>query len=158
MRVQQPDRAIAAYERALEQRPNDPDIASRIGRVLVTTHDYERAVKYYLSATKSGERFASMHLLTPASALLTLRGFLPPTRLPAADPSQIQLLHELAQLYLQLQQFDRAVEVLRACLARDRQDDSISARMLDVTTYTTIARVYEGLLACLPACLSCAVA
>lgn len=53
MRIQEPDRALKAFEDALRLNPDDPALASRIGRALVTTHDYARAVEYYESAAKA---------------------------------------------------------------------------------------------------------
>jgi tetratricopeptide repeat protein 21B len=50
MRIQEPERAIRAYEEALKLNPSDATLASKIGRALVTTHDYGRALRYYESA------------------------------------------------------------------------------------------------------------
>src|SRR5438270_468640 len=52
MKIQEPEKAIMAYERALRLNPDDASLASKIGRALVTTHDYTRAVKYYETAAK----------------------------------------------------------------------------------------------------------
>lgn len=46
--------AIKAYEDALKLNPDDPTLASRLGRALVTTHDYLRAIEYYETAAKGG--------------------------------------------------------------------------------------------------------
>jgi tetratricopeptide repeat protein 21B len=55
MRVQEPERAILSFERALLLEPENPTLASRIGRTLVMTHDYARAAQYYeAAAAKSG--------------------------------------------------------------------------------------------------------
>ena len=50
MQISEPDKAIAAFENALLKSPGDGDLASRIGKVLVATHDYKRAVAYYSEA------------------------------------------------------------------------------------------------------------
>jgi tetratricopeptide (TPR) repeat protein len=34
------------------QRPDDPELAARIGRALVAAHDYERAIAYYTEAAR----------------------------------------------------------------------------------------------------------
>lgn len=52
MRIQQPNRAINSFKKALTIDPEDPTLASRIGRALVATHDYSRAVEYYETAAK----------------------------------------------------------------------------------------------------------
>eukprot|EP00668_Euglena_longa_P004314 GGOE01005062.1.p1 GENE.GGOE01005062.1~~GGOE01005062.1.p1 ORF type:complete len:1337 (-),score=400.50 GGOE01005062.1:270-3734(-) len=50
MNIQEPEQAIAAFEKALAMDPNDADLASKIGKALITTHDYNKAVTYYKNA------------------------------------------------------------------------------------------------------------
>ena len=50
MRISDPERAIAAFEQALTRSPNDSTLASRIGKVLVSTHEYVKAIEYYSDA------------------------------------------------------------------------------------------------------------
>ena len=45
--------AIAAFESALRKSPGDASLASRIGKVLVTTHEYVKAIEYYSTAVHS---------------------------------------------------------------------------------------------------------
>ena len=52
MRIVEPEKAIGAFESALQRTPGDASLASRIGKVLVTTHDYAKAIQYYASATQ----------------------------------------------------------------------------------------------------------
>lgn len=48
MSIQEPERAIEAYERALRSNPTDKmAIASKMGRALVKTHQYAEAIDYY---------------------------------------------------------------------------------------------------------------
>jgi tetratricopeptide repeat protein 21B len=47
MRISEPDLAIRAYEAALRLSPKDAELTSKIGRVLVSTHDYKRAIDFY---------------------------------------------------------------------------------------------------------------
>ncbi|XP_015919309.1 tetratricopeptide repeat protein 21B isoform X1 [Parasteatoda tepidariorum] len=54
MKIQEPEKAVEAYEQALKQNPKDSDLASKIGTALVKTHNYEKAVTYYKAAIKSG--------------------------------------------------------------------------------------------------------
>lgn len=63
MRVNRPDEAIAAFKEALKRNPKDAALAQRIGKVLVATHDYSRAVDYYKSALRSGDNGAGRHSL-----------------------------------------------------------------------------------------------
>jgi tetratricopeptide (TPR) repeat protein len=61
---------------ALKLNPTDAGLASRIGRALITTHDYARALRYYEAAVA------------------------------AADPSRTSLFHELIELYVKLSKYD----------------------------------------------------
>ena len=51
--MQEPEKAIAAFEQALHKSPNDAALASRIGQVLVTTHEYAKAIEYYSDAVQT---------------------------------------------------------------------------------------------------------
>jgi tetratricopeptide repeat protein 21B len=48
--IQEPDKAILAYEKARAMDPNNAELSVKIGRTLVTTHDYQRALRYYRDA------------------------------------------------------------------------------------------------------------
>ena len=50
MQIQEPEKAVRAFESALEFFPKDAELMSRIARALVTTHDYQRAIDYYTKA------------------------------------------------------------------------------------------------------------
>lgn len=41
MSIQEPEKAIKAFENALEINPKDSDLACRIAEALVTTHEYQ---------------------------------------------------------------------------------------------------------------------
>ncbi|XP_077010168.1 tetratricopeptide repeat protein 21B isoform X2 [Tamandua tetradactyla] len=56
MNIQEPEEAIVAYEQALNQNPKDGTIASKIGKALVKTHNYSKAITYYEAALKSGQQ------------------------------------------------------------------------------------------------------
>lgn len=47
MQIQDPARAISAYENALRLNPRDGQLPSKIGKALISTHDFHRAVDYY---------------------------------------------------------------------------------------------------------------
>ncbi len=40
MKISKPEKAIGAFEQALRKNPADAALASRVGKVLVTTHEY----------------------------------------------------------------------------------------------------------------------
>jgi len=50
MKIQNPERAVVAYEKALELKPQDVSLANRVGQALICTHDYNKAVAYYSKA------------------------------------------------------------------------------------------------------------
>ncbi|KAM6178880.1 tetratricopeptide repeat protein 21B [Rhynchocyon petersi] len=56
MNIQEPEEAIVAYEHALNQNPKDGTLASKIGKALVKTHNYSKAITYYEAALKSGQQ------------------------------------------------------------------------------------------------------
>eukprot|EP00758_Cryptobia_borreli_P001785 Tbor_TRINITY_DN2533_c0_g1::TRINITY_DN2533_c0_g1_i1::g.560::m.560/K19673/TTC21B, IFT139; tetratricopeptide repeat protein 21B len=58
--IQEPDKAIVAFERARAMNPNSTDLAIRIGRTLVATHDYQRALRYYRDAVAGDTSFFSL--------------------------------------------------------------------------------------------------
>ncbi|XP_076761732.1 tetratricopeptide repeat protein 21B [Xylocopa sonorina] len=60
--IQEPERAIEAYEQALKQNPtNKVDIASKLGKALVKTHQYTKAINYYRDVMKQ-DNFRSLKL------------------------------------------------------------------------------------------------
>ncbi len=61
MRVQEPELAIAVYKQALDDADSgDASLASKIGRALVTTHDYGEAITYYTHAVEKDPQRASL--------------------------------------------------------------------------------------------------
>lgn len=54
MSIQEPEKAIEIYESALRLNPKDTTLASKIGKALVKTHHYGKAVTYYEAALKAG--------------------------------------------------------------------------------------------------------
>ncbi|KAA3677554.1 tetratricopeptide repeat protein 21B [Paragonimus westermani] len=55
MTIQEPDRAMEVYEAVLRKHPNDLRLASKMGKALVRTHNYSKAVSYYEAAVKGGQ-------------------------------------------------------------------------------------------------------
>ncbi|TYZ57551.1 hypothetical protein PybrP1_008571 [[Pythium] brassicae (nom. inval.)] len=52
LRIQMLDQAIDSFRAAAALSPNDPTLAGRIGKVLISKHDYLKAIDYYESALK----------------------------------------------------------------------------------------------------------
>ncbi|XP_014296947.1 tetratricopeptide repeat protein 21B [Microplitis demolitor] len=53
MAIQEPDRAIEAYEESLKNNPGDKTLASKMGKALVKTHQYGKAINYYKEVVKN---------------------------------------------------------------------------------------------------------
>ncbi|XP_053733860.1 tetratricopeptide repeat protein 21B isoform X1 [Synchiropus splendidus] len=56
MNIQEPERAIEVYEQALKKNPKDGALASKIGKALVKTHNYIKAINYYEAALKTEQQ------------------------------------------------------------------------------------------------------
>ncbi|GAB1600375.1 repeat 21B-like, partial [Argonauta hians] len=56
MNIQEPDKAIEIYEETLKMNPKDTTLAHKIGKALVKTHQYGKAVTYYEAAIRSGNQ------------------------------------------------------------------------------------------------------
>uniref|UniRef100_UPI00358DF2F5 tetratricopeptide repeat protein 21B n=1 Tax=Myxine glutinosa TaxID=7769 RepID=UPI00358DF2F5 len=53
MTVHEPEKAAEVYEQVIINDEDDAELASKIGRALVQTHNYEKALSYYAVAVKS---------------------------------------------------------------------------------------------------------
>ena len=51
--IQNPGKAVEAFQHALDLNPTNALLAVRIGRALIATHDYRRARDYYDAALRS---------------------------------------------------------------------------------------------------------
>lgn len=120
IRIQEPSNAIKAYEEALKLEPDNAMLANKIGRAFISTHDYRRAIKYYETAV-------------------------------AKDGNKhIDLVHELADLYFELQQYDEAIRVLEAALngfspGVDSTGIETAELIGHIRTMMALNRVYEAL-------------
>ncbi|XP_048728803.1 tetratricopeptide repeat protein 21B-like isoform X2 [Ostrea edulis] len=54
MSIQEPDKAIEVYEKAMKSNPKETQLASKIGQALVKTHNYGKAINYYEAALRNG--------------------------------------------------------------------------------------------------------
>lgn len=61
MSIQESEEAINSFKSALRQNPNDPILASKLGRAYVKTHQYNKAISYYKEATLN-DKNSSMKL------------------------------------------------------------------------------------------------
>uniref|UniRef100_A0A8D3BZ97 Tetratricopeptide repeat domain 21B n=1 Tax=Scophthalmus maximus TaxID=52904 RepID=A0A8D3BZ97_SCOMX len=56
MNIQEPEKAIEVYEHALKKNPKDGALASKIGKALIKTHHYVKAINYYEAALKTEQQ------------------------------------------------------------------------------------------------------
>ncbi|CAK8690557.1 unnamed protein product [Clavelina lepadiformis] len=54
--IQEPEKAIEVYEKALRKNPKDGALASKIGQAMIKTHDYKKAIAYYETAISNGQQ------------------------------------------------------------------------------------------------------
>jgi len=47
MNINSPDEAVGYYEKALIEKENEPTVLRDLGRALIQTHDYKKAMNYY---------------------------------------------------------------------------------------------------------------
>uniref|UniRef100_A0A674KEM6 Tetratricopeptide repeat domain 21B n=1 Tax=Terrapene triunguis TaxID=2587831 RepID=A0A674KEM6_9SAUR len=73
MNIQEPEEAIEVYEQALKKNPRDGALASKIGKALIKTHNYSKAISYYEAALKNGQQNILCYDL--AELLLKLRQY-----------------------------------------------------------------------------------
>jgi tetratricopeptide repeat protein 21B len=73
--LMQPDKAVAIYKAASEFFPNAVELNTKIGKALIQSHDYNKAVKYYMSNIEyagSNQEFITQNLLELADLYLKL--------------------------------------------------------------------------------------
>ena len=118
MYIQEPEKAIEAYEEALRMNPDDHSLTLLIGRALVKTHEFSRAIDYYEDALKANN---------------------------AKDRGNtITLRLDLARLYLKLKKFDAAAKMLKRS-RRDAEGDSVLNMVGYVGILLLIAEVSRGM-------------
>ncbi|KAM4626732.1 tetratricopeptide repeat protein 21B [Discoglossus pictus] len=129
MNIQEPEKAIDIYEQALKKNPKDGTLASKIGKALIKTHNYSKAIGYYEAALKSGQQSFLRYDL--AELLLKLKQFEkaekvllqaldhdPVNELSALmDDSRYQVL--LARVYSKMEKAEEAIVSLQR--AREMQ-------------------------------------
>ena len=114
LQIQEPDKAIAAFESAYRLEPNDASLASRLGKALIATHDYTRAVNYYVVAMENSE------------------------------DTGIHLQIELAELYVKIKKFDEASRTVDNILRRFRAGGDISETISNVRALLLLASIHDN--------------
>uniref|UniRef100_A0A8B9PB49 Tetratricopeptide repeat protein 21B n=1 Tax=Apteryx owenii TaxID=8824 RepID=A0A8B9PB49_APTOW len=126
MNIQEPDEAIEVYEQALKRSPKDPALASKIGKALVKTHNYSKAISYYEAALRSGQQNFLCYDL--AELLMKLKQYE-----KAEKVLQQALDHEPGMNVINLQQNTRLL-LFFVCIfcvtGRSKQARELQARVL----------------------------
>ncbi|XP_041896700.1 tetratricopeptide repeat protein 21B isoform X3 [Corvus kubaryi] len=140
MNIQEPDEAIEVYEQALKKNPKDPSLASKIGKALIKTHNYSKAIGYYEAAVRNGQQNFLCYDL--AELLMKLKQYEQAEKVlqQALDHEPVNELSSLmedvryqvllAKIYSKMEKIDRAIvslqqamlELARLYLAQDDTD------------------------------------
>jgi tetratricopeptide (TPR) repeat protein len=116
LRILQPESAVDALEAAYRLDPMvNSRLRTRIGRALIATHEYHRAIDFYESNIKELLRTA------PSSSEL------------------ISLSHDLAKLYRKLERYESATRILNQIMHPDSRD--IAELRHDVVTLLLLSEV-----------------
>ncbi|KAJ3246801.1 Tetratricopeptide repeat protein 21B [Chytriomyces hyalinus] len=93
MNIQEPEKAIEVYENGLDTFDDGAILPCKIGKALVKTHDYARAISYYETAL--GRNY----------------------------PNSSSLRYDLAELYFKLKNYEDVERVVLEALDHSRSDD-----------------------------------
>ena len=115
MKIQQPNDAIDAYESALKMDPSDVQLTTLIGKALVGSHDYVKAIGYYESALRNrGLNLNSRHALE----------------------------YDLANLYFRLEKLEQAIRVLDEAMLESGESEEVDILISNVKKLLLLAKVY----------------
>uniref|UniRef100_A0A8B9G8L9 Tetratricopeptide repeat domain 21B n=1 Tax=Amazona collaria TaxID=241587 RepID=A0A8B9G8L9_9PSIT len=164
MNIQEPDEAIEVYEQALKKNPKDPALASKIGKALIKTHNYSKAISYYEAALRSGQQNFLRYDL--AELLMKLKQYEKAERVlqQALDHEPVNELSSLvedvryhvllAKIYSKMEKIDEAIarELQARVLKRAQieQLDAVPAQKqlaaeicAEIAKHSTAQRNYE---------------
>jgi len=88
--IQEPLKAIETLKKALKLDDNNAEIMSKIGRALVTTHNYDDAIRYYENATSANPTHTDLHY-DLAHLFMKLRRFEEAERVLSKVMTQLQV-------------------------------------------------------------------
>lgn len=105
MKIQEPEQAIKAYQIALEQNPKDTNLPSKIGKAMIITHDYNKALSYYESAVKgdptnSQLKYELAELYTKLRKFERAEKLLKDSLADGADPNDYTVTMKEVKIYL----------------------------------------------------------
>jgi len=122
LKILNPESAVAAFEAAYRLDPKNTKLRARIGRALVATHEYHRAIDFYEAALRyaQGSSTSSSGLSRSAS-----HG-------SASDGSFASLSHDLAKLYIKLENFPAAIKILQTVLSVGQSQSHVGRDLHDL--------------------------
>jgi tetratricopeptide (TPR) repeat protein len=124
--------SIGEYEQALRGNPHPGPVYSNIGNAYSSVGEYSTALAYFEQATRLDSTLVNAYIgMGKANEALgrmeTALASLGHAR--AIDPNSLQAYHAEASLFLRLEKFEDAMEVLRMGLARHRQNPLLLSDM-----------------------------
>ncbi|RYG69860.1 tetratricopeptide repeat protein, partial [archaeon] len=131
LRILNPEAAIDSLEKAYKLEPRNSRLRAKIGRALVSTHEYHRAVEFYEAALRElNSRLAS-----------TSNDAKNKSTVDAASAERISLAHDLAKLYMKLGRHESADRVLNNII--HDTPGALAEHMSNIQTYTLLVQVYR---------------
>ena len=134
LRILRPEAAVAAFESAYELDRKNFRLRGRIGRILISTHEYFRAVDYYETAIRE---------LSGISGNYEEWGGGGSSSASVVTSDLVSLSHDLAKLLMKLGRGEASARVLNNSLHQTYND--LTDLQQDVTTYMILAEVYKAL-------------
>uniref|UniRef100_A0AAX7VL95 Tetratricopeptide repeat protein 21B n=1 Tax=Astatotilapia calliptera TaxID=8154 RepID=A0AAX7VL95_ASTCA len=146
MKIQEPQKAIEAYEQALKKNPKDGALASKIGKALVKTHHYIKAINYYEEALKTEQqnflRYDLAELLMKMKqyeryvTLFYIQGYERAVKFYKEAlvycETDRKVMLELACLYLTLGETDACQEQCNVILKNDQFNEDATLMLADI--------------------------
>lgn len=154
LRILNPEAAIDALEKAFRLDPTNGRLRGRIGKALVATHEYHRAIDFYTKAinqaaapppdpersrNRDRERGESKSSLVPvsSSSVLSSSASASAIKTPGLDAFHLSL--DLAKLYIKLGRSSSALQVLNDVL--HKSPSTLSDSRQNVITLQLLAQV-----------------
>ena len=110
LKILNPEMAVASFEASYRLDPTNSKLRARIGKALIATHEYHRAIDFYESALKDA---VQKHRSNNSN-----------------DSSFNSLSHDLARLYMKLSRSDSAINTLEKALSYNQPSPSSSSSSL----------------------------
>jgi tetratricopeptide repeat protein 21B len=121
IRILNPEAAVSAFEQAFKRDSSNLTLRARIGKALVATHEYHRAIDFYESCLRDADKVDGTGL----------------------SGDSVPLAHDLARLYIKLGRMESASRVLYRALHNGIYKDIDDMRE-DVETLRLLSNVQSA--------------